>query len=397
MAGSPPEPDWRALPADQQPAWPDRPLHDRVLGELAAAAPLVTPAECDRLRDHLAAVARGEMFLLQGGPCAETFADSAPIPVARELRTLEEMAAILGFGGGRPVVKVGRLAGQYAKPRSSPTEQRDGRTLPVYRGDAVNGLEFTAEARVPDSRRLLRVYQATTITLEALREHRRAAAGEVFTSHEGLLLDYEEALTRPDDAGRRYASSAHLLWIGDRTRGLSGAHVAYFSGIHNPIAVKLGPSATADTVLQYVERLDPDREPGRLAFTVRIGAGHIRDRLPSLVEKVVAEAAQVVWVCDPMHGNTFQAANGFKTRHFDHIVDEVAGFFEVHRALGTHAGGIHIELTGADVTECVGGGDPVLVEDLPLRYRSACDPRLNRGQALELAFVVAELMGARLS
>lgn len=354
MNASPQGPDWRELPVDQQPAWPDRALHDRVLGDLAAAAPLVAPRECDRLRGLLAAVARGEMFLLQGGPCAETFAEAAPIPVARELRTLEEMAGILGRAGGRPVVQVGRLAGQYAKPRSSPTEQRAGAALPVYRGDAVNGVEFTAEARTPDSRRLLRMYEAAATTLDAVREHRNATGGEVFTSHEGLLLDYEDALTRPDGSGRRYATSAHLLWIGERTRGLTGAHVAYFSRIHNPIAVKIGPSATADSVLEYVERLDPDREPGRLAFTVRVGADRIRDRLPALVEKVAAEAAQVVWVCDPMHGNTFEAANGYKTRHFDHIVDEVAGFFEVHRALGTQAGGIHIELTGADVTECVG-------------------------------------------
>ncbi|MER7849855.1 class II 3-deoxy-7-phosphoheptulonate synthase [Kitasatospora sp. NPDC096077] len=432
---------WRSLPAAQQPSWPDQAQLREVTAALAAAPPLVFAEECDRLTERLAAVARGEAFVLQGGDCAETFDALTVDAVTGKLRTLLQMAVVLTYASGVPVVKIGRLAGQYAKPRSQPDETRDGVTLPSYRGDAVNGLAFTAEARRPDPHRLRRMYEASAVTLNLVRgfagggsaslhqahewnrgfvgdsavgrryeeladgidralRFLRACGGpnktlreaEFFASHEGLLLDYEEALTRTDPrTGRRYATSGHLLWIGERTRDLEGAHVAYFAGIDNPIAMKLGPTATAETVLPYLERLDPERRPGRLTFVVRMGADRVRDLLPSIVEKVRAEGRQVGWLCDPMHGNTV-TAGGRKTRRFDDVVDEVRGFFQVHRELGTHAGGIHVELTGDDVTECVGGGDQLLPENLHQRYETACDPRLNHRQSLDLAFQVAEML-----
>ncbi|UNO41490.1 3-deoxy-7-phosphoheptulonate synthase class II [Streptomyces sp. MST-110588] len=433
---------WRSLPAAQQPPWPDPVLLREVTDGLSRAPELVFAEESDRLREKMAAVARGEAFLLQGGDCAETFEGTTADAINGKLRTLLQMAVALTYAASVPVVKVGRIAGQYAKPRSRPVERRDGVELPVYRGDAVNGLEFTAGSRVPDPRRLRRMYESSAATLNLVRAfttggladlHQAHAwnrgfvddspagrryeelAGEIdrslrfmaacgvdpqelravefFASHEGLLLDYEEALTRTDDrTGLPYATSGHLLWIGERTRELDGAHVEYFSRIRNPIAVKLGPTATPDEALAYIERLNPQDEPGRLTFIVRMGAGQVRKRLPVLVEKVAANGASVAWVCDPMHGNTFEAASGHKTRRFEDILDEVEGFFEVHRALGTHAGGIHVELTGDDVTECIGGGDEVLVGDLHRRYETACDPRLNHRQSLELAFLVAEML-----
>ncbi|WP_229926117.1 class II 3-deoxy-7-phosphoheptulonate synthase [Streptomyces longispororuber] len=407
---------------------------------LAAAPPLVAAAECDLLRRRMAAVARGEAILLQGGDCAETFAGTGTESLRGTLRTLLQMAVVLTHATALPVVKVGRMAGQYAKPRSSPVEERDGVTLPSYRGDAVNGLEFTAGARRPDAGRLRAMYDASARSLNLVRalttggfadlrqvhawnqgfvaasgageryeqladeigrslafmracgvDTREVATAEFFVGHEGLLLDYEAALTRVEPGtGRAYATSGHLLWIGERTRELDGAHVEYFSRIANPIAVKLGPTTTPDTVLALVDRLDPDREPGRLTFVVRAGADRVRDVLPTLVEKVNAEGAQVCWVSDPMHGNTTTAPSGHKTRRFDTVLDEVRGFVEVHRELGTHPGGIHVELTGDDVTECVGGGNAVLEEDLPDRYETACDPRLNHAQSLDLAFLLAE-------
>ncbi|GAB7102514.1 3-deoxy-7-phosphoheptulonate synthase class II [Streptomyces phaeofaciens JCM 4814] len=437
--GPGPRDTWRALPAGQQPAYPDPAALRRVTDELAGAPPLVLPGECDRLRDRLAAVARGEALLLQGGDCAETFDRVSVDTVHSKLNTLMQMSAVLTYAVSMPVVKVGRLAGQYAKPRSKPTESRDGVTLPVYRGDAVNGPDFTHGSRVPDPERLLRMYQASSHTLNLVRAftasgraglsqvhewNRDFIAGsplraryegiadgidramnfmratgarpqdfddsEFFVSHEGLLLDYESPLTRRDRrTGRSYATSGHMLWIGERTRDLDGAHVEYFSRIDNPIGVKLGPATTADTALQLIDRLDPDREPGRLTFVVRLGVDRVREVLPPLVEKVTASGAQVVWACDPMHGNTLEAPSGHKTRRFDDILGEVRGFFEVHRALGTHPGGIHVELTGDDVTECLGGGHDLGFPDLFHRYESACDPRLNRGQSLDLAFLVA--------
>lgn len=362
-----------------------------------------------------------------------------------KVRTLLQMSLVLTYAASVPVVKVGRMAGQYAKPRSRPTETRGDVTLPAYRGDAVNGFGFTEEQRTPDPLRLQHMHRSAAATLNLVRafttggyadlrqahawnqdfvagspagvryseladqigraltfmkvcgaDEGIARAVEFFVSHEGLLLDYEDALTRTDpETGRTYATSGHLLWIGERTRDIDGAHVEYFSRIHNPIAVKLGPTATADEALALIDRLDPEREPGRLTFVVRMGAKGVRDRLPALVEKVTAEGAPVAWVCDPMHGNTFEAPTGHKTRHFDDVVEEITGFFEVHRGLGTHPGGVHLEFTGEDVTECVGGADELHFENLAERYESTCDPRLNRSQSLDLAFLIAESYRSR--
>ncbi|MEV6237502.1 3-deoxy-7-phosphoheptulonate synthase class II [Lentzea sp. NPDC051838] len=378
-------PDWRTLVAHQQPEWPDQARLRAVVDELAASPPVVTPWECDALTSRLAKVADGRAFLVQGGDCAERLDNVSARAIRSKLRLLQQMSVILSSGSALPVVTLGRIAGQYAKPRSSPTETVDGRTLPVYRGDAVNGTGFTSSERLPDPVRLRRVYDASQYTVDVVR----ASGAEVFTSHEGLLLSYEEALTRRR-SGRRYAGSGHLLWIGDRTRQLDGAHVAYFASIENPVAVKLGPSTTSEDALALVDRLDPDRKPGRLTFVVRMGAERVRDLLPELVEKVAASGSPVVWMCDPMHGNTFVAPSGHKTRRFDDVLAEVTGFIEVHRALGTHPGGLHVEVTGEDVTECVGSG--VGLDDLHRNYESACDPRLNAAQSLELAFLVADML-----
>ncbi|WP_231591010.1 class II 3-deoxy-7-phosphoheptulonate synthase [Saccharothrix sp. ST-888] len=432
---------WQSLPAAQQPEWPDQEALRKVLAELASYPPLVFAGECDQLRARLGAVARGEAFLLQGGDCAEAFDGVSAEQIRNKLKTLLQMAAVLTYAASVPVVKVGRIAGQYSKPRSKSTETRDGVTLPVYRGDSVNGFEFTPESRIPDPERLKRMYNASAATLNLVRAFttggyadlrqvhawnqdfvRNSPAGqryeslakeidnalafmkacgvapeefktvEFFSSHEALVLDYETALTRVDSrTGDLYDVSGHMVWIGERTRQLDHAHIEFASKIRNPIGVKLGPTTTVDEALTLIDRLDPDREPGRLTFITRMGAGKIREHLPTLVEKVTATGAQVVWICDPMHGNTYEAATGHKTRRFDDVLDEVKGFFEVHRALGTHPGGIHVELTGDDVTECVGGGDEVLVDDLHQRYETACDPRLNRSQSLDLAFLVAEM------
>ncbi|MCQ6554672.1 3-deoxy-7-phosphoheptulonate synthase class II [Streptomyces sp. C10-9-1] len=436
---------WRTLPAAQQPSWPDERALGTVLDDLATAPPLVFAGECDQLRSRLAAVARGEAFLLQGGDCAETFDAVSADQVRDKLKTLLQMAAVLTYATSLPVVKVGRIAGQYSKPRSQPTERRDGVELPVYRGDAVNGLDFTPQSRTPDPERLRRMYHASAATLNIVRafttggyadlrqvhtwnqdfvarspvgkryerladEIDRALAflracgaqpgefgsTEFYSSHEALILDYEAALTRRDSrTGDWYDVSGHMVWIGERTRRLDGAHIEFASRVRNPVAVKLGPSATADEALALIDRLDPDREPGRLSFITRMGAERVRDVLPGLVEKVTASGARIAWICDPMHGNTFTAPSGHKTRRFDDVLDEVRGFFEVHRELGTHPGGLHVELTGEDVTECVGGGAEVRLDDLAHRYESACDPRLNRYQSLDLAFQAAELYQER--
>jgi 3-deoxy-7-phosphoheptulonate synthase len=412
-----------------------------VAGELAKLPPLVFAGECDLLRGQLAAVARGEAFVLQGGDCAETFSGATADDVRNKLKTLLQMSVVLTYAASVPVVKIGRMAGQFAKPRSKAVEVRDGVELPAYRGDMVNGFGFTAEERAPDPGRLLRAYHAAAVTLNLCRaftqggyadlrqvhawnqdfvanspagrryerlagEIDRAlafmnAAGadpeefhrvDIYSSHEALLLDYERALTRIDSrSGLPYDVSAHFLWIGERTRQLDGAHVEFMRHIRNPIGVKLGPTTTAEDALALIDALDPQREPGRLTFVIRMGAGRVRDNLPPLVEKVTASGAQVAWICDPMHGNTFEAESGYKTRRFDDVVDEVAGFFDVHRALGTHPGGVHLEFTGDDVTECVGGGHEIVEDDLHQRYETACDPRLNRSQALDLAFMVAEM------
>jgi 3-deoxy-7-phosphoheptulonate synthase len=432
---------WRNLPAAQQPEYPDAEALRAVIADLESYPPLVFAGECDQLRARMAAVAKGEAFLLQGGDCAEAFDGVSADHIRNKLKTLLQMGAVLTYAASVPVVKVGRIAGQYSKPRSKPNETRDGVTLPVYRGDSVNGFDFTPESRIPDPERLKRMYHASASTLNLVRAfttggyadlrqvhawnqdfvrsspsgqryeqlareidnalHFMHACGvdpeefktvEFFSSHEALLLDYESALTRVDSrTGRLYDVSAHMVWIGERTRQLDHAHIEFASRISNPIGIKLGPTTTAEEALQYIERLDPEREPGRLTFIVRMGADKVRDKLPELVEKVTASGATVAWVTDPMHGNTFEAASGHKTRRFDDVLDEVKGFFEVHKALGTHPGGIHVELTGDDVTECVGGGDEIFVDDLHQRYETACDPRLNRSQSLDLAFLVAEM------
>jgi 3-deoxy-7-phosphoheptulonate synthase len=432
---------WRDRPVAQQPDWPDPAAVEAVTREIARLPPLVFAGECDSLKERLAAVARGEAFVLQGGDCAETFAGSTADAIRGKLRTLLQMAVVLTYAASVPVVKIGRLAGQFAKPRSSDTEIRGGTALPAYRGDAVNGLDFTAESRTPDPQRMLRAchYSAATLNLcraftqggyadlrqvhtwntdfvAASPAGRRyeALAGEIdraltfmhasgtnpaefrtvefYSSHEALLLEYERAMTRIDSrTGLPYDTSAHFPWIGERTRALDGAHVEFFRHVRNPVGVKLGPNTTPQDALALVDRLNPGNEPGRLTFITRMGAAAIRSGLPPVVEKVTASGAQVAWVCDPMHGNTTETPGGRKTRHVEDILAEVTGFFEVHHALGTHPGGIHIEFTGDDVTECLGGSHGVTEEDLTGRYETACDPRLNRSQSLDLAFRVAEL------
>jgi len=431
---------WRGLPAAQQPDWPDPARLRAVTDELAGLPPLVFAGECDVLRQRLAAVARGEAFVLQGGDCAETFAGATADAVRAKLQTLLQMAVVLTYGASVPIIKIGRMAGQFAKPRSRPAEARGGRELPAYRGDAVNGFEFTAPARTPDPGRLLRAYHCSAVTLNlcrafatggyadlhqvhawnqdfvsespAGRRYERLAgeidralafmracgadpeelhAVEFYSSHEALLLDYEQALTRTDSrTGRPYDTSAHFVWVGERTRDLGGAHIEFASGISNPVGVKIGPGAAPSDVLALIGRLNPDNEPGRLTLITRMGAHRVREVLPPLIRAVIAEGIEVPWVCDPMHGNTFEAPSGHKTRRFDAVIDEVQGFFEVHRALGTHPGGIHIEFTGDNVTECVGGSHEIAAADLFQRYETACDPRLNRSQALDLAFTVAD-------
>ncbi|MCU1432038.1 MAG: phospho-2-dehydro-3-deoxyheptonate aldolase [Actinotalea sp.] len=434
---------WRGLNAQQQPSWPDRDAVAAVTAELASLPPLVFAGEADVLTGKLAAAGRGEAFLLQGGDCAETFAEATADNIRNKIKTILQMAVVLTYGASLPVIKMGRIAGQYAKPRSSDDETRDGVTLPAYRGDAVNGHPFTAEARVPDPRRLLDAYHRSSATLNLVRafttggfaDLRRvhewnrgfienkayaryeetaeqidrairfmAAAGadfdalrtvEFFSSHEALLLDYERALTRIDSrTGTAYDCSAHFLWIGERTRQLDGAHVDFLSRVRNPIGVKLGPTTTADDALALMDRLNPNEQPGRLTFITRMGAGRIRDALPGLVEKVTASGRPVTWVCDPMHGNTISSESGYKTRRLADVLDEVRGFFEVHRSVGSVPGGLHVELTGDDVTEILGGSEEIDDAGLALRYETLVDPRLNHQQSLEMAFQVAEMIRA---
>ncbi|HLS15293.1 MAG TPA: 3-deoxy-7-phosphoheptulonate synthase class II [Beutenbergiaceae bacterium] len=432
---------WRELPVKQQPAWPDAEALQAVTKNLAAQPPLVFAGEADTLRERLAGATRGEAFLLQGGDCAETFGDLTADNIRDKIKTILQMAVVLTYGASMPIIKMGRMAGQYAKPRSADTETRDGVTLPAYRGDIINGHAFTEEDRRPDPERLLRAYRNSAATLNLIRaftgggfadlrlvqewnrgfmenpayaqydafaaEIDRAirfmeAAGadfdalrtvEFFSSHEGLLLDYERPLTRIDSrTGLAYDCSAHFLWVGERTRDLDGAHVDYFSRVRNPIGVKLGPTATGEDAIALMDALNPDGEPGRLTFITRMGAEKIRDRLPDLVEQVTADGRPVVWVCDPMHGNGFTSSNGYKTRRFSDVIDEVRGFFEVHRSLGTVPGGLHVELTGDDVTEVLGGSEQIDDHSLATRYQTLVDPRLNHQQSLEMAFQVAEML-----
>ncbi|GAB3098831.1 3-deoxy-7-phosphoheptulonate synthase class II [Aestuariicella hydrocarbonica] len=436
---------WRTKTAHQQPRYEDPMALADVESQLATLPPLVFAEETRQLRRQLAQVAQGNAFLLQGGDCAESFVDFSADSIRDTFKVILQMAIVLTYAGRKPVVKVGRIAGQFAKPRSSDVEVRDGLELPSFRGDIVNGSEFTPDAREVDPQRMLRAYHQSTATLNLLRafahggladlhqvngwnlgfvsghescEQYQALAHEIrdalsfmevlginsdntpvlretdlYTSHEALLLNYEEALTRRDSlSGQWYNCAAHMLWIGERTRQLDAAHVEYMRGIHNPIGVKIGPSITPSELLSLIEALNPNNEAGRLTLITRMGADTLGEKLPALARAVTEEGCQVVWSSDPMHGNTVKAGNGFKTRSFDRILLEIQQFFGVLRAEGAHPGGIHLEMTGQRVTECVGGSYRVSEGDLAKRYETQCDPRLNADQVLEMAFNVSELL-----
>ncbi|AWB81555.1 3-deoxy-7-phosphoheptulonate synthase class II [Corynebacterium yudongzhengii] len=433
--------DVLARDAKQQPSW-DREQASAVRHILESVPPVVVAPEITKLKSQLADVANGKAFLLQGGDCAETFESNTEPHIRANIRTLLQMAVVLTYGASTPVVKLARIAGQYAKPRSS---DLDANGLPNYRGDIVNGVDPTEAARRHDPARMVRAYANAGATMNLVRAltssgtadlyslhewnrefvaHSPAGAryqalaneiesglrfmeacgvhddslrtADVYASHEALLVDYERALLRlhEDDDGetRLYDLSAHQLWIGERTRGIDDFHVNFAALISNPVGLKIGPTVTPEEAVAYAEKLDPNREPGRLTMVARMGYNKIRENLPPIIKAVEAEGHKVVWQSDPMHGNTFTSSNGYKTRHFDKVIDEVQGFFEVHRALGTHPGGVHIEFTGEDVTECLGGAMDITDVDLPGRYESACDPRLNTQQSLELAFLVAEML-----
>ena len=434
--------EWPELPAAQQPPWPDADALERSVATLRRMPPLVFAGECDQLTNRLAAASRGEAFVLTGGDCAETFEANTADSIRARLQTVLQMSVILTYAASLPVVKMGRLAGQYFKPRSKTIEVREGVEMTSYLGDAVNAIEFEAGARRPDSERLLRAYHASGSALNLVRAFtmggfadlrqvhawnqdfvRDSVAGqryelmaadidralafmhacgadpeefqrvEFYAAHEALSMDYERALTRIDSrTGNPYDVSGHFLWIGERTRQLDGAHVHFASTISNPIGMKVGPTASPEDIVEAARILNPNNIPGRLSLITRMGAGEVKDKLPAIVQKVDASGVPVVWVCDPMHGNTREAATGHKTRLFDDVIAEVEGYFDVHRNLGTFPGGIHIELTGDDVTECVGGTGGVEESDLHQRYETACDPRLNREQSLELAFMVADML-----
>jgi 3-deoxy-7-phosphoheptulonate synthase len=435
---------WRSKPIQQAPVYPDQVRLRGVEEQLRNIPPLVFAGEARRLKAALAKVAEGKAFLMQGGDCAESFAEFHPNNIRDTFRVLLQMAVVLTFGASMPVVKVGRMAGQFAKPRSAPTEIVDGVELPSYRGDMINGPDFTPEARIPDPERMVQAYNQSASTLNLLRAFAQGGYADLhrvhqwtmgfvanspqgkrfedlanrldeslafmeacgltsetapqiretdfFTSHEALLLEYEQALTRVDSTtGDWYDCSAHMLWIGDRTRQLDGAHVEFLRGVGNPLGFKAGPSSTPDSVLRLLATLNPDNEPGRITIITRMGADAVEEKLPALVRAVSREGAKVIWSCDPMHANTVKAGQ-FKTRSFDAILREVRGFFAVHRAEGTHAGGVHVELTGREVTECIGGAQAIDEHRLGERYDTACDPRLNASQALELAFLIASAL-----
>jgi 3-deoxy-7-phosphoheptulonate synthase len=438
---------WRDKPIQQVPAYPDLAALAETEKQLASYPPLVFAGEARKLKKQLAAVSAGEAFMLQGGDCAESFAEHGADNIRDFFRVFLQMAVVLTFGGAQPVVKVGRIAGQFAKPRSSDTETKDGVALPSYRGDIINGIEFNEEARTPNPARQRMAYRQSAATLNLLRafaqggyaslenvhkwmlgfvsdspqsERYKALANRItetvdfmnavgitseshaalretdfYTSHEALLLGYEEAMTRVDStSGDWYATSGHMIWIGDRTRQPDHAHVEYCRGIRNPLGLKCGPSMTPDGLIKLIDLLNPENEAGRLTLISRFGSESVGDHLPKLIRAVEKEGRKVVWSCDPMHGNTITAA-GYKTRPFDRILKEVQSFFDVHAAEGTHAGGIHIEMTGKNVTECTGGARAVRDEDLQDRYHTHCDPRLNADQALELAFLVSELLAKK--
>ncbi len=436
---------WRAKPIQQVPDYPDAAVLTAVEKQLRGYPPLVFAGEARRLKTTLGKVADGKAFLLQGGDCAESFAEFHPDNIRDTFRVLLQMAVVLTFGGAVPIVKVGRLAGQFAKPRSSPDETIDGVTLPSYRGDNINGPEFTAEARTPDPKRMVQAYNQSAATLNLLRafaqggyadlhkvhqwtlgfmtdaataeKYKRFAdriqetlefmeacgltgdtvpqirETELYTSHEALLLPYEEAMCRNDSTtGQWYGCSAHMLWLGERTRQPDHAHVEFMRGIQNPLGVKVGPKTTPEELLTLCDLLNPQNEAGRLTVITRMGAERLAEHLPTLVRAVQREGRKIVWVCDPMHANTVKSSTGYKTRQFDRILSEVRAFFAVHRAEGTHPGGVHFELTGKDVTECVGGTQAITEASLADRYHTHCDPRLNASQSLELAFLIAEAL-----
>ncbi|WP_051125738.1 class II 3-deoxy-7-phosphoheptulonate synthase [Schaalia vaccimaxillae] len=432
---------WRSHEALQQPAYPDAQEVRRVTEQLRRQPPLVFAGEVDDLRSWFGAASRGEAFVLMGGDCAETFEEATADHLRLKIQTLLQMAVVLTYGASLPVVKIGRIAGQYAKPRSSDMETRDGVTLPSYRGDAVNSYEFTSQARVPDPHRLMDMYHHASSTLNLIRAftkggyadlrlvhhwnrgftsnpayvryesiaeeiHRAVkfmeAAGvdfdslrevDLYSSHEALLLEYESAMTRTDSrTGRAYCCSGHFLWAGERTRDLDGAHIELLARVHNPIGVKVGPTTTVEQMIGLMDRLNPDGEEGRLTFITRMGADKIRDRLPVLLEAARADGRPVTWITDPMHGNTITSSTGYKTRRFETIMNEVRGFFEAHEQSGTVPGGIHVELTGDDVTEVVGGALHLDDEGLQKRYETLVDPRLNHQQSLEMAFQVAQYL-----
>ena len=438
---------WREKPIVQVPAYSDPVALTRVEQQLATFPPLVFYNEVGKLRQRLAEVAQGRAFLFQGGDCAESFKEHTPDNISSYFRVFLQSALVMTFAGGLPIVKIGRIAGQFAKPRSSDHETRSGVTWPSYRGDIINDFDFNEKSRVPDPERMLQAYRQSAATLNFLRAfldggyaslenvHRWALefmkdkpieakyeklADEIdttlrhlkmlgideqntrelqttsfYTSHEALLLGYEQALTRKDGlmaTGHEFSTSAHFLWIGDRTRQVDHAHIEYCRGIFNPIGLKCGPTLEPEALLRLVDTLDPDNEPGRLTLICRFGSDKIADHLPKLVRAVAAQGRHVVWSCDPMHGNTISASNGYKTRPFKRIKEEVEQFFEIHRAEGTHAGGVHLEMTGQNVTECTGGATKIVDADLADRYETVCDPRLNAEQSLEIAFLVADLL-----
>ena len=434
---------WRDRPIQQQPNYPDPAQLSNVEQQLKMFPPLVFAEEIRALRRQLGQVSQGQGFLLQGGDCAESFADFNAPKIRDTFKVILQMAIVLTFAGSCPVTKVARMAGQYAKPRSSDLETIDGVSLPSYRGDIINGPEFTEAARVPDAQRMLQAYHHSAATLNLLRAFAQGGLADLhkvhkwnmsfvaanplkdkylqvaeqiqsalkfmevvgitadtnatihetqlFTSHEALLLPYEEALTRTDTlTGLPYDCSAHMVWIGERTRQLDHAHIEFMRGIHNPIGVKIGPTTKPDDVIALLDALNPDNEPGRMTFITRMGADNLAAALPAIVRKVKSEGRHVVWSSDPMHGNTVKAENGLKTRNFDAIHQELRQFFAVHQAEGTYPGGVHLEMTGEDVTECTGGAYQISEQDLTQRYRTQCDPRLNADQVLELAFLVAD-------
>jgi 3-deoxy-7-phosphoheptulonate synthase len=437
--------NWPDLPAAQQPSWPDQAELAKARAELAVLPPLIFAGEADQLRNALAKAAHGDAFVLTAGDCAETFKHNTADSIRGRLRTVLQMAVVLTYGSTLPVIKIGRIAGQYFKPRSGETETVNGVTLPVYRGDAVNGVDFSEESRTPDPWRMVRAYHASSATLNLVRAFTKGGYADLrevhswnqdfvkqtktgdkyeeiasdidralafmeacgvdpsefrtvdfYSSHEALVLDYEKPLTRVDSrTGKLYDVSAHFVWVGDRTRQLNGAHLDFVSRISNPVGIKIGPNTSPDEITHILEMLDPEKNAGRVTFISRMGVNKIKETLPPLMTASFKDGHKPLWVCDPMHGNTRTATTGHKTREFADVLGEVVGFFDVCRILGFHPGGVHIELTGDDVTECTGGMEGLLDQDLPSRYETACDPRLNRVQSLELAFRVSEMLKAR--